>query len=113
MLTPVVKIQIEVTPAQVVFRNQSIQGTLVSNMADVAETLDFAKRGKSPPLNQGSIPFHSIPDRLTICLHNLDTGLTIYLTRQTPSPTYGRWPFEIQRGGADVEEWESGGKDGR
>ena len=39
--------------------------------------------------------------------------MTIYLTRQTPSPTYGRWPFKIQRGGADVEGGESGGKDGR
>ena len=71
MLTLVVQIQIDVAPAQVVFRGQSIQGTLVSNMADVAETLDFAKRGESPPLNHGSIPFHSIPDRLTICLHDL------------------------------------------
>lgn len=35
-----------VVPAQVVFRNQSIKGTLVSNMADVAETLQFAARGK-------------------------------------------------------------------
>jgi propanol-preferring alcohol dehydrogenase len=29
-----------------VFRNQRVQGTLVSNMADVDETLQFAKRGK-------------------------------------------------------------------
>jgi propanol-preferring alcohol dehydrogenase len=35
-----------VVPAQVIFRNQSIKGTLVSNMADVDETLQFAKRGK-------------------------------------------------------------------
>jgi len=35
-----------VVPAAVIFRNQSIQGTLVSNMADVDECLDFAKRGK-------------------------------------------------------------------
>lgn len=27
------------------FRNQSVQGTLVSNMADVDETLEFARRG--------------------------------------------------------------------
>ncbi|KAF2432009.1 alcohol dehydrogenase 1 [Tothia fuscella] len=35
-----------VVPAQMVFKNQSIKGTLVSNMADVQETLQFAKRGK-------------------------------------------------------------------
>ncbi|KAE9966091.1 hypothetical protein BLS_002435 [Venturia inaequalis] len=35
-----------IAPAQVIFRNQGIRGTLVSNMADVDETLDFAKRGK-------------------------------------------------------------------
>jgi propanol-preferring alcohol dehydrogenase len=33
-------------PNQLVFRNQSIKGTLVSNMADVDETLQFAVRGK-------------------------------------------------------------------
>ena len=37
---------ITVVPAAVVFRNQSVKGTLVSNMKDVDETLDFAKRGK-------------------------------------------------------------------
>jgi len=36
---------VTVTPSSMVFRNQSIQGTLVSNMADVDETLGFAKRG--------------------------------------------------------------------
>jgi propanol-preferring alcohol dehydrogenase len=35
-----------VVPNMVVFRNQTIRGTLVSNMADVDETLQFAKRGK-------------------------------------------------------------------
>ena len=35
-----------VVPGQVIFRNQSIKGTLVSNMADVDETLKFAQRGK-------------------------------------------------------------------
>ena len=29
-----------------VFRKQGIRGTLVSNMSDVDETLQFAKRGK-------------------------------------------------------------------
>jgi len=33
-------------PAQLIFRNQKICGTLVSNMADVDETLQFAVRGK-------------------------------------------------------------------
>lgn len=35
-----------IAPAQVIFRNQGIRGTLVSSMADVDETLGFAKRGK-------------------------------------------------------------------
>jgi len=35
-----------VVPGQVVFRNQSVKGTLVSSMADVDETLKFAQRGK-------------------------------------------------------------------
>jgi len=39
-------LQMTVVPAAVVFRNQSVQGTLVSNMADVGETLNFAKRGR-------------------------------------------------------------------
>jgi propanol-preferring alcohol dehydrogenase len=39
-------LQMTVVPAAVVFRNQSVQGTLVSNMADVDETLNFAKRGR-------------------------------------------------------------------
>lgn len=38
--------QITVVPASLVFRNQSVKGTLVSSMADVEETLEFAKRGK-------------------------------------------------------------------
>ena len=41
--------QVTVVPAAVVFRNQTVQGTLVSNMADVDETLDFARRGRSRP----------------------------------------------------------------
>jgi propanol-preferring alcohol dehydrogenase len=39
-------IQMNVVPNMVVFRNQTIRGTLVSNMADVDEALQFAKRGK-------------------------------------------------------------------
>jgi len=35
-----------VVPNAIIFRNQSVKGTLVSNMADVDETLQFAKRGK-------------------------------------------------------------------
>ena len=35
-----------VVPNMVVFRNQTIRGTLVSSMAEVDETLQFAKRGK-------------------------------------------------------------------
>ena len=36
----------DVDPTQLAFKNQSIRGTLVSGMADVDETLDFARRGK-------------------------------------------------------------------
>ena len=43
-------LQMTIVPAAVVFRNQSVQGTLVSNMADVDETLNFAKRGRAVPL---------------------------------------------------------------
>ena len=42
-------LQMTVVPAAVVYRNQSVQGTLVSNMADVGETLHFAKRGRAMP----------------------------------------------------------------
>lgn len=40
------KFHIDLDPSRLVFRNQSIKGTLVSSMADVDETLDFARRGK-------------------------------------------------------------------
>ena len=40
------ELKMTVVPNAIIFRNQSIKGTLVSNMADVAETLEFAKRGK-------------------------------------------------------------------
>lgn len=36
----------DVDPARLLFRNQAIKGTLVSSLADVAETLEFAARGK-------------------------------------------------------------------
>jgi alcohol dehydrogenase, propanol-preferring len=35
-----------IPPAQLVFRNLQVKGTLVSSMGDVDETLEFAKRGK-------------------------------------------------------------------
>ncbi|KAI0133756.1 alcohol dehydrogenase 1 [Xylariales sp. AK1849] len=37
---------IDLDPSRLVFRNQMLKGTLVSSLADIAETLDFAKRGK-------------------------------------------------------------------
>ncbi|OQV03712.1 Alcohol dehydrogenase GroES-like domain-containing protein [Cladophialophora immunda] len=40
------KYHIDLDPSKLVFRNQSIKGTLVSSLADIDETLDFAKRGK-------------------------------------------------------------------
>ncbi|KIW97455.1 uncharacterized protein Z519_01039 [Cladophialophora bantiana CBS 173.52] len=40
------KYHIDLDPSKLVFRNQSIKGTLVASLADIDETLDFAKRGK-------------------------------------------------------------------
>ncbi|KIW65464.1 hypothetical protein PV04_07722 [Phialophora macrospora] len=45
-LPPHGKYHIDLDPSKLVFRNQSIKGTLVSSLADIDETLDFAKRGK-------------------------------------------------------------------
>jgi D-arabinose 1-dehydrogenase-like Zn-dependent alcohol dehydrogenase len=41
---------IDVDPNQMCFKKQSVQGTLVSSMADVDKTLDFAKRGLLKPI---------------------------------------------------------------
>ncbi|KAH6625683.1 chloride channel [Boeremia exigua] len=41
---------IDVDPNQMCFKKQSIHGTLVSSMADVDKTLDFAKRGLLKPI---------------------------------------------------------------
>lgn len=48
-LPPAGKFHIDLDPTQLVFRNQSIQGTLVSSLKDIDETLDFAKRGEVLP----------------------------------------------------------------
>jgi alcohol dehydrogenase, propanol-preferring len=45
-LPPTGKYHIDLDPTALIFRNQSLKGTLVSSMAEVDETLDFAKRGK-------------------------------------------------------------------
>lgn len=45
-LPPAGKYHIDLDPTALVFRNQSLKGTLVSSMAEVDETLDFARRGK-------------------------------------------------------------------
>lgn len=44
-LPPDGQFHIDVNPSQLAFKNQSIRGTLVSGLADVDETLDFARRG--------------------------------------------------------------------
>ncbi|PSN73971.1 GroES-like protein [Corynespora cassiicola Philippines] len=41
---------IDVDPNQMCFKKQGVQGTLVSSMADVDKTLDFAKRGLLKPI---------------------------------------------------------------
>jgi len=45
-LPPTGKYHIDLDPTQLVFRNQTLKGTLVSSLADIDETLDFARRGK-------------------------------------------------------------------
>ncbi|KAI1847552.1 hypothetical protein JX266_006404 [Neoarthrinium moseri] len=40
------KFHMDIDPTRLCFRNQSIKGTLVSGLADIAATLDFAQRGK-------------------------------------------------------------------
>lgn len=45
-LPPAGQFHIDLDPTQLSFKNQSIKGTLVSGMADVDATLDFARRGK-------------------------------------------------------------------
>ncbi|KAG9231122.1 alcohol dehydrogenase 1 [Amylocarpus encephaloides] len=44
-IPPKGKFHIDVNPATMCFKNQSVKGTLVASLADVDETLDFAKRG--------------------------------------------------------------------
>ena len=41
---------IDIDPNQMCFKKQGVQGTLVSSMADVDKTLDFAKRGLLKPI---------------------------------------------------------------
>jgi alcohol dehydrogenase, propanol-preferring len=45
-LPPAGKYHIDLDPSQLVFRNQSVQGTLVASLQDIDETLEFAARGK-------------------------------------------------------------------
>jgi alcohol dehydrogenase, propanol-preferring len=44
-LPPAGKFHIDLDPTALVFRNQSIQGTLVSSAQEIDETLEFARRG--------------------------------------------------------------------
>lgn len=46
-LPPAGKFHIDLDPTSLVFRNQSIQGTLVSSAQEIDETLEFASRGKT------------------------------------------------------------------
>ena len=75
-----------VVPAAMVFRNQSVQGTLVSNMADVDETLNFAKRGKTMPLTHY---FLSSTD----------------MARQTALAAHSCGDLQIQRSMSGIEGW--------
>jgi D-arabinose 1-dehydrogenase-like Zn-dependent alcohol dehydrogenase len=49
-LPPAGQFHIDVDPNHIVFKNQTVTGTLVANMADVDKTLDFAKRGLLKPI---------------------------------------------------------------
>ena len=49
-LPPAGTLHIDVDPAQMCFKKQSVQGTLVSNLADVDKTLQFAQRGLLKPI---------------------------------------------------------------
>lgn len=49
-LPPAGQLHIDVDPGQMCLKKQSVQGTLVSSMADVDKTLDFAKRGLLKPI---------------------------------------------------------------
>ena len=49
-LPPAGSFHIDLDPNQLVFKKQAVQGTLVSNMADVDKTLDFAARGLLKPI---------------------------------------------------------------
>lgn len=47
-LPPKGECHVDVDPFRMVFYGQSVKGSFISTMADIDETLDFAKRGKSP-----------------------------------------------------------------
>jgi D-arabinose 1-dehydrogenase-like Zn-dependent alcohol dehydrogenase len=81
-------LQMTVVPAAVVFRNQSVQGTLVSNMADVDETLNFAKRGRTMPA------------------YPLLVELLTNTARQTAPATHSCGDLQIQRSVSSIEEWQ-------
>jgi hypothetical protein len=85
--------QATLVPARLIFRNQSFKGTLVANMADVDETLQFAKRGKK----------------------FLKTGRSTSSNRarETATPAYCRWPIQVQRGMSTAEARQSCGAHGR
>jgi propanol-preferring alcohol dehydrogenase len=46
-LPPAGSFNLDVNPSALVFKNQSVKGTLVAGLGDVDETLDFARRGPS------------------------------------------------------------------
>lgn len=46
-LPPTGKFNIDLAPSSLIFQNHSIKGTLVSCLADVDTTLEFARRGRN------------------------------------------------------------------
>ncbi|KEF60890.1 alcohol dehydrogenase [Exophiala aquamarina CBS 119918] len=45
-IPPAGKFNIDLAPASLIFRGQSIQGTLVSTLGEIDQTLEYARRGK-------------------------------------------------------------------
>ncbi|KAH8760952.1 alcohol dehydrogenase 1 [Hyaloscypha sp. PMI_1271] len=65
-LPPAGRFNLDVNPSALVFKNQSVKGTLVAGLGDVDETLDFARRGllKLEPTVVGLSQFNEFVQKL-------------------------------------------------
>lgn len=87
-LPPTDQFSIDLAPSALIFRNQSIKGTLVSSLADVDETLAFAQRG--------------------ICYSLMVRETLLMSIRKVETRTGSCWNLTIQRCCANVEKWQGG-----